>query len=451
MRRAVQLIESDQLQAALVHLWVIAGTRRDGATLLNRWERDRDSNEHASDVLGFRRLIHSGRAPALTEALRAPLALIEALDAELEALTEPQAFVPRKFVEGHLAFWLVRIDAEARHRARIAQQANNREAWFRWHAVIPATTASGIEVVVRQAEAQAAHDLGRILERGEGLRTWIGHFRDQEAADGGVRLLYEENSAARFRCTGVTNPEKRLDSIRESWASAKKADAQIAILPELTVTLEHRAEVRGWLESGDGGPLVLVLAGSFHETVDGDSYNTAELWDRKGERLLAHRKLRPYGAADGLAEDIADGNRLEVLATPIGAFAIPICKDYLDDHPKVAALFSEVPVDWILVPSYGDEKTVKLHKDRARKVAHFSPGATTIVANQRNVEKPNVEKPNVEAKEGAPCPGFAFPALESRPNEVGVEGGLVVLSLRVAGGRSRRGLRLAGESTEPDG
>jgi hypothetical protein len=140
-----------------------------------------------------------------------------------------------------------------------------------------------------------------------------------------------------------------------------------------------------------------------------------------------------------------------VLATAIGTFAIPICKDFLDDHPKVAALFTEVPVDWILVPSYGDETTVRLHTERARKVARFSPGATTVVANQRNVE----------VKDGAPCPGFAFLPLADRPEEVGAAGGQVELPFhqvappgtRVPGagrvpGSPRHGLRLA---AKPEG
>lgn len=199
----------------------------------------------------------------------------------------------------------------------------------------------------------------------------------------------------------MSNPERRLESIRRNWSDARRAGADGLVLPELTVTLEHRAEVRGWLERGEGTPLELVVAGSFHEEDTSCCYNTSELWDGMGRPLLRHRKLRPFGDADGAAEDIADGNALEILDTPIGIFALVICKDFLDDYHRVTTLFREVPVDWLFVPSYGDDKTSTLHRARARQLAHVGPGTTTIVATQRAVE----------VCEGNPLPGFAHSAL----------------------------------------
>jgi predicted amidohydrolase len=420
MQRAVDLINSNQLEAALVRLWVKAGIYEGGGSFLNRWERERDARTHERLVGEFREQIERGRAIALDAAERAPLALITALDSSLAVLTTAQPFVTQAHEEQGERFWLVRIAAAARRGdLPLRRQANNREAWFRRHAVIPARTAGGIEVSVKPAHGIAAHALERLVEAGENLRFWIGHFEDQAETTGHVRLEWRTSAARKALFTGMINARARLESIRNAWQSAKDAAVHVFILPELTVTLEHRSAVRGWLQNGDGHPFTLVLAGSFHEMEKdgGNRYNTAELWDCKGERLLHHRKLRPYGEADGLAEDISDGNCIEVLITAIGALAIPICKDFLDDYPKVATLFEEVPVEWILVPSYGNEATLTLHQDRARKLAHFGPGTTSVVANQRNIE----------VGEGEPCPGFAFPATADQPLPVAGAGGSISL------------------------
>lgn len=130
---------------------------------------------------------------------------------------------------------------------------------------------------------------------------------------------------------------------------------------------------------------------------------------------MVHRKLRPFGLADGLAEDVKEGGRIEVLVSPIGTLTLLICKDFMDDHQSVATLLQEVPVDWVLVPSYGDERTVKGHRARAEQLAKVGPGTSCLIANQRNVEM----------SPGVALPGFAMGAPDATCQDVGEEGGPV--------------------------
>jgi hypothetical protein len=428
VHRVVELIELGDLAQALVRLWVLAGMHDGASTELNRWERERNRDAHRWDVTQFRRRLQVAEQLDVADAERAPLALLTALD-EFRFVMQtgkPRAVEP--FEEEGRYYFLLPVELEARHRRLpLSTQTGNREAWFRWHAVIPARTMSGLEVSVQVARGRLSHELSQVGAKNEPLRVWIGHFEDQSPAEDGVRLAGTHSAAGKRRFSGVTNPERRLDSIRQAWKNARAASAHGVLLPELTVTLQHRETIRKWLQRGTGAPLVLVVAGSFHETTGDGCYNTAEMWDGIGRVVLRHRKLRPFGEADGPAEDIADGNVLEILDTPIGTMAIPICKDFLDDHPRVKTLFQEVPIDWLLVPSYGNEATSKLHLARARQLAVVGPGITTIVATQRSVE----------VGEGAPLPGFAFSAASNSVREVPPSGGLVVLEFRAADSPAR--------------
>ena len=248
-----------------------------------------------------------------------------------------------------------------------------------------------------------------LAQDGVRLTVWIGHFVDD------ARLQYDTNAAQRFRLREIQPAGQRNDSITGSLERAAAAGAHVVLLPELTVDLSARRLVAEWLNEHPDNPFAMVVAGSFHEDTDEGWYNTAELWNRHGEPILKHRKLRLFGEAEGFTEDVAMGNRLDILVTSIGTFALLICKDFMDDHASVATLLQEVPVDWALVPSYGDERTVRGHFQRALRLARVGPGTNSIIANQRNVE----------LSPGDPCPGFGQPSSGSDRMVVGPEGGAV--------------------------
>lgn len=102
---------------------------------------------------------------------------------------------------------------------------------------------------------------------------------------------------------------------------------------------------------------------------DGNCYNAAALLGPDGRATLQHRKLRLFGDADGVgvkaAEDVAQGNHVELLVTPVGTFAVAICKDFFHPDERGAGIWSLLGADWMLVPSFGDEATSRNHAHQA--------------------------------------------------------------------------------------
>jgi predicted amidohydrolase len=171
----------------------------------------------------------------------------------------------------------------------------------------------------------------------------------------------------------------------------------------------------------------LVVAGAFHEPEQATNpllaHNTAPVFTGNGRRLFVHRKLRLFGRDDVGAECAQVGNRLHVLITPIGCMTVLICKDFLDEDARVDNLLAEVPVDWVWVPSYGDETTLKGHKERARKLAKVTVGTSCAVAQPQNTAMKKKDQTQ------ALLPGFGHPAGDAVPIDVATSGGLVEFGL----------------------
>ena len=125
-----------------------------------------------------------------------------------------------------------------------------------------------------------------------------------------------------------------------------------------------------------------LVPGSFHETRGGRRVNAAELLSREGRTLIIHEKLRPFGEADGVAEDVHAANVLRLLVTPIGSIAVAICKDYCDE-PGPIRDWDVLAVDWWLVPSMGEQSTVNAHARRAQTLWTVVNRAVTLLANQQ--------------------------------------------------------------------
>ena len=337
----------------------------------------------------------------------------------MEALDHVHALLHRSLpwselpiLEEGANYWLVPVELARRQEVPLARQPGNREAWFKCHAVIPVRTSHAIEVAAYAATGRLAEVMaGLAKEKEVALTGWIGHFDDV------ARLEWEESHAQRWRFRRVHPADVRNTSIVDTLRRAADAGAHVVVLPELTIDIDARRFIGDWLVRHPEHPFELLVAGSFHEETGDGWFNTAELWNRHGEPLLYHRKLRAYGEAAEIAEDINVGNQISILVTAAGSFSLLICKDFLDDHQSVATLLREVPVDWMLVPSYGDESSVARHADRALSLAKVGPGTCSIIANQRNIE----------VAAGAPCPGFVQPRSGGERLAVGTSGGAVTL------------------------
>ncbi len=109
----------------------------------------------------------------------------------------------------------------------------------------------------------------------------------------------------------------------------------------------------------------------------------------------------------------------------MGLLTVLICKDFLDDHPCVLTLLSDVPVEWVLVPSFGDEKTIRQHKVRAKAQALVRTGSHIALAQIFN----NVDDPTRQPTECVR--GFGYIGGNAAPEpQVSENGGLVVFPLQ---------------------
>lgn len=429
MDRVAQLLDSGDenfsYRRALVRLWLLASNDQ----LLNSWEQKASETTIPPHYAGFLDQLQE-EEPIKLQAIRAqPLALIRALDdyiASTSALdsqstsTSTSAYVIEEDGNG---YWLVPVTLAARRQAAMDRQPARLARWFHHHAALPTRTAHGIEVIASRSRSALNTALENLANHPNGkVKAWIAHFDD------GADVVWDRQISpiGNWRALAVEPHTTRQDSVLQTLAAAAQAGAQVVVFPEFTLDLQHRDQLAVYLRQNPSG-IQLVVAGAFHEpeqaTDPSVAYNTAPVFTGSGRKLFAHRKLRLFGRNDLGAEFAEVGNRLHVLITPIGSMTIMICKDFMDEDPRVDNLLAEVPVDWVWVPSYGDETTLKGHKARARKLATVTTGTSCGVAQTQNTAM----KKTGETQ--ALLPGFGHPAGEKTPFDVPASGGLVEYGL----------------------
>jgi predicted amidohydrolase len=409
---------------AWLRLWVLAGDQ----PRLNGWEQHRAEPGLDAQAEALFALIDDEKRVPLEVAQTQPLALVRALDRWLAAMQRPAG---RTLATGHAqtpyteegqGYWLVPVFQAARQATAMARQDTQRARWFRHHAAIPCRTSQHLEVSLQACRGLLDEALSDLAGGPAGeLKTWVAHFND--GAD--VEWTRNVGKAGNWRTLSVEPAAHRLASIAGTLQRAQDGGAVVVVFPEFTIDLQQRQAIAEHLIQHPNGSVQLVVAGSFHEPEAGgdplQAYNTAPVLVANGQTLFKHRKLRLFGDDAHGAECALIGNALHVLLTPLGGMTVMICKDYLDGDDRVRTALHEVPVDWVWVPSYGNEKTLTLHKQRARELAIVRAGLSTLVAQTQNTAMD---------KNGCALPGFGHAAGQGEPNDVGAEGGLVNLAWR---------------------
>jgi hypothetical protein len=203
-----------------------------------------------------------------------------------------------------------------------------------------------------------------------------------------------------FVVTGVTCADHD-GQVRSRLEAAHEAQCVALILPELTmppeqvdVLQEHLRQRMRWASAQPISAPALIVAGSWHVPVDGAGgmSNVAPVFDAYGEPILHHAKLLAYNAG-GAPERIVAGDRLHVLVTEDRLIGFGICLDFCERLE--GAYFPEFDIDYALVTSCGEDKTMLGHiatardmitrfRSRAFVVQHryppfTSPGATQTI------------------------------------------------------------------------
>jgi hypothetical protein len=429
MERVAELLDPQNqafsYRQALVRLWIMASDDR----ALNQWEQQANEKTIVPQVQSLLDKLQDERAIDTDTIHSHPLALIRALDDYLASVRLPSsqssslAETTYLYDEGGKHYWLVPVTLAARRLAAMNRQPARLARWFHHHAVLPRQTASHVEVTCTLARSGLDTCLANLTSQEQAtLKVWIAHFDD------GADVVWDTTASpiGNWRAQYVDPHELRQASAIQTLDTAAKAAAQVVVFPEFTLDCQHRVELANHLRRNPSS-VQLVVAGAFHATPtqppEERIYNTAPVFNANGVTLFEHRKLRLFGRDDVGAEFAEVGNRLHVLITPIGCMTVLICKDFLDEDPRVNNLLTEVPVDWAWVPSYGDETTLRAHQARAKRLAIVTTGTSCAVAQTQNTAMKK------EGEDLGLLPGFGHAAGQKTPSVVQKNGGVVEFSL----------------------
>jgi predicted amidohydrolase len=199
---------------------------------------------------------------------------------------------------------------------------------------------------------------------------------------------------AEFKCTetatnfiiDAVNIPGGAAIITSACEAAHSSGCLTAVFPELTIDPQSRNLIQDlllqkpWLH-GSTVPVApsFVVAGSWHEPIDKGLVNVATVFDGHGEELLRHRKRFAYKDPDGRFEQIQTGDEFAILVLEDGLFAFGICLDFC--NRCFDTVYGRLDVDFVIVPSCGDAKTMDSHIRTARDL-HDSRKTRSFVVQQ---------------------------------------------------------------------
>ena len=435
MERVAELLDPKNgafsYRQALVRLWSLASDHQ----RLNHWEQLADEKSIAPQIEDLLNKMQEEESIGIEVVCAHPLSLIRALDDYLASTrlpssqSSPVSQSVYQYEEDNKSHWLVPVTLAARRLATMNRQSARLARWFHHHAVLPCCTVHNIEVTCALARSDLHTCLETLANTEHGkLNVWVAHFDD------GADVVWDTTSSpvGNWRTKSVEPHTVRQVSVVQTLTAAAKAGAQVVVFPEFTLDLQHRDQLVAHLRQHPSG-IQLVVAGAFHseDKVQAEDmatdlpaiFNTAPVYTGSGRQLFTHRKLRLFGKSGVGTESAGVGKRLHVLVTPIGCMTVLICKDFLDEDPRVDNLLAEVPVDWVWVPSYGDETTLKVHKERARKLATVTVGTSSAIAQTQNTAMKK------DGETQTLLPGFGHVAGKKTPCDVPTTGGVVEFEL----------------------
>jgi hypothetical protein len=204
-----------------------------------------------------------------------------------------------------------------------------------------------------------------------------------------LRLETRETRPGNFIADSVTfdDADKTLaDQIDESM----NADCAGIVWPELTIDAVTRSKICALLKDrtiaeDDEFPLHWVVAGSWHEPIEGGFANRATILDGYGRVMRSFDKVVPFRDDAGRLEDITSGDCIPILIGEKKLIALAICRDFCDRASQTSP-FVALPVDLFVVPSMGKDTTMIAHLNMASEV-QAKTGALAFVVQQTDVRQ----------------------------------------------------------------
>lgn len=324
-----------------------------------------EQGEHYVVSMVHAALRGNGRCQPLTYPAHA-FPTLRALDEHLYQLAAGEAPLQPEPVEvGGLAHWVLRRPAQ--RTPHLARQSDQIAHYLRHHFVVPARVGN-LRV---DADLLPLSTFQVFTDRGtEKIRVVAGGFED------GVEPVNLLGAGRKFRTQTLTDvPTRHASALALLKASA---DAHLLVMPELTIPPGVLTALADHLEQTSTGPL-LTVAGSYHvQIAPGRWVNEATILDHNGNVLGKHHKIARINVPEAY-EDIATGDRILLLAGPIGVMAVAICRDFCE--VELTSFWDALSPDWVLVPSMGNRATQTAHQRQAERL-DLRASTVTVVANQ---------------------------------------------------------------------
>lgn len=363
----------DQPHRSLLEIWLFF---RNNYPLLQEAEYERrednqEYNRHKEDIATA--LFSNSKIRANRLQAKYPLAFLEAIDEFLFKYYDLQGDCPPSQIKISGDTYMIhrRVRRNNKDSAHEKQSGHIR-AWLRHHWIIPANIA-GYDIGLRRAPDIVFSACRECLNK-QKLNVYSGSFPD------GIMPDSQEHNPAGITTYRLTDMEGRWQNILKSLEQASKNSAYMIIFPELTICPKLKNRISQWLDDNPDHPFMLILPGTFHEVINGKIFNFGEIFDCFGRPVLSHYKLTTFGPTER-PENISTGRRIELLDTPIGLIAMPICLDFCENDIPFDRLWNEIGAEWLLVPAYGDEKSIDAHMRKAKALQN-SHNAVSVVANQ---------------------------------------------------------------------
>ena len=173
-------------------------------------------------------------------------------------------------------------------------------------------------------------------------------------------------------------------AIRVQVKQAYLPGTVLALWPELTMPDHRRTALASALlamsaEAALGQGPAVVAAGSWHEVNGAVVRNRMYVMSRSGRTCFSHDKSLPLQSATLGVEELTPSYEVPVLVSEDALIAFAICRDFCEN--QISNVYHELDVDLVVVPSYGDGKTIEAHRQKARDLSD-GPGTRTFVVQQ---------------------------------------------------------------------
>lgn len=162
------------------------------------------------------------------------------------------------------------------------------------------------------------------------------------------------------------------------------SSTMLAVWPELTMPPERLVKLQKLLEKRalaappqSGG--CIIAAGSWHEIKGEEVRNRMHILTSSGKARFHYDKSIALESKTLGMEKLTPSYRIPVLITEDALVTFAICRDFCEN--QISDVYQQLDVDLVVVPSYGDLKTINAHRQKAG-ILFSKSGARVFVVQQ---------------------------------------------------------------------